>query len=574
MEPCDHPLPPGSITEVSQRLALWARRAPQGFARVEYSSEFSRQQVLTALRQALLPHQLTVQEISLPSHQTAEEITAFLLAALAQSTAEVVAVTGFATAFNRQVSLAAALQGLNFHRERLHVEGLRQIWWMTPVFLQTAIHAMPDLNSWFSLRLTLTESLAAPNQADLPRVIEPERTGAGGNIEDARQRANNLIQRFAAAQNTGATDQELLTTYLLPALEALAEVGAQRELRDLTGQFEGWLGRLQQTDTADLAFALDRLARLYELQGRYSEAEPLYQQALALRQRLLGDDHPAVATSLNNLAALYRSQGRYSEAEPLYQQALALRQRLLGDDHPDVATSLNNLAALYRSQGRYSEAEPLYQQALALRQRLLGDDHPDVATSLNNLALLYDSQGRYSEAEPLYQQALALYQRLLGDDHPHVATSLNNLAGLYYSQGRYSEAEPLYQQALALSQRLLGDDHPDVATSLNNLAGLYDSQGRYSEAEPLYQQALALYQRLLGDDHPHVASTLWHLGVMRYHQGQVAAAAALLLRALPIYQAKLGDHHPDTQNLKSWLAEVKSALLQEASGSSPGRNVG
>jgi tetratricopeptide (TPR) repeat protein len=120
----------------------------------------------------------------------------------------------------------------------------------------------------------------------------------------------------------------------------------------------------------------------------------------------------------------------------------------------------------------------------------------------------------------------------------------------------------------------LGDDHPDVATSLNNLAGLYDSQGRYSEAEPLYQQALALRQRLLGDDHPAVASTLWHLGVMRYHQGQVAAAAALLLRALPIYQAKLGDHHPDTQNLKSWLAGVTSALLQEASGSSPGRNVG
>ncbi|WP_130758759.1 tetratricopeptide repeat protein, partial [Microcystis aeruginosa] len=81
---------------------------------------------------------------------------------------------------------------------------------------------------------------------------------------------------------------------------------------------------------------------------------------LDLRKRLLGDNHPDVAASLNNLAGLYKSQGRYTEAEPLYREALDLRKRLLGDNHPDVAASLNNLAGLYKSQGRYTEAEPLY----------------------------------------------------------------------------------------------------------------------------------------------------------------------------------------------------------------------
>ncbi|MBI9078079.1 MAG: tetratricopeptide repeat protein [Desulfatibacillum sp.] len=32
----------------------------------------------------------------------------------------------------------------------------------------------------------------------------------------------------------------------------------------------------------------------------------------------LGKDHPSVATSCNNLAALYQDQGKYGEAEPLY----------------------------------------------------------------------------------------------------------------------------------------------------------------------------------------------------------------------------------------------------------------
>ncbi|HBB30389.1 MAG TPA: kinesin, partial [Cyanobacteria bacterium UBA9273] len=72
--------------------------------------------------------------------------------------------------------------------------------------------------------------------------------------------------------------------------------------------------------------------------------------------RLLGENHPDVAGSLNNLALLYKSQGRYSEAEPLYRQALAMRQELLGQRHPDVATSLNNLALLYQAKGDTTHA--------------------------------------------------------------------------------------------------------------------------------------------------------------------------------------------------------------------------
>ena len=50
-----------------------------------------------------------------------------------------------------------------------------------------------------------------------------------------------------------------------------------------------------------------------------------------------------MATSLNNLAGLYHAQGKYAAAEPLYNRSLAIREKVLGPQHPDVATSLNNL---------------------------------------------------------------------------------------------------------------------------------------------------------------------------------------------------------------------------------------
>jgi tetratricopeptide (TPR) repeat protein len=65
-----------------------------------------------------------------------------------------------------------------------------------------------------------------------------------------------------------------------------------------------------------------------------------------LKQRLLGQEHPSVATSLNNLAVLYRNQGRYSEAEPLYRQALTMAERILGRNHFLTITIRDNYTAL------------------------------------------------------------------------------------------------------------------------------------------------------------------------------------------------------------------------------------
>jgi tetratricopeptide (TPR) repeat protein len=69
-----------------------------------------------------------------------------------------------------------------------------------------------------------------------------------------------------------------------------------------------------------------------------------------------------MANSLNNLAVLYRAQGRYPEAEPLNQRALAIQEKALGPEHPNTVTNLNNLAELYRAQGRNEEAERLLRE--------------------------------------------------------------------------------------------------------------------------------------------------------------------------------------------------------------------
>ena len=51
---------------------------------------------------------------------------------------------------------------------------------------------------------------------------------------------------------------------------------------------------------------------------------------MAIDEKALGPDHPNVAIDLNNLGVLYDAQGKYSEAEPLFKRALAIDEKALG----------------------------------------------------------------------------------------------------------------------------------------------------------------------------------------------------------------------------------------------------
>jgi hypothetical protein len=52
------------------------------------------------------------------------------------------------------------------------------------------------------------------------------------------------------------------------------------------------------------------------------------------------------------LAALYENQGNYDKAEPLYVACLEQRRIVLGENHPSTLISINNLSALRNKMGK------------------------------------------------------------------------------------------------------------------------------------------------------------------------------------------------------------------------------
>src|SRR5262245_5354002 len=163
--------------------------------------------------------------------------------------------------------------------------------------------------------------------------------------------------------------------------------------------------------TADQATRLAREAWDALQDGRTGEALPKAQEALAMREQLLGSRSPAVGESLNTLGEVYRAQGQLDDAERTHRSALALRESVLGPQHLDVATTLNNMAMLNTARAAYVEAETLLKRAQAIveasppsaqRTRLQ-------AEILESLARVYRGLGRIAEAQEAQARAMLLW---------------------------------------------------------------------------------------------------------------------------------------------------------------------
>ena len=179
--------------------------------------------------------------------------------------------------------------------------------------------------------------------------------------------------------------------------------------------FSGFF-RSQKSDLKK-AETLDRTASNLSKQGRFSEAIPVAEEALVIREKALGREHLDVVASLISLADLYKSLRNYTRAECLYKRSLAITDKTLGPDHPFMSISLYNLAELYHSIGNYSEAESFYKSALALIEKSFGEKHAFMPKFLNGLALLYDTLGDYAKEEPLLKKALAITEKLSGPEN-------------------------------------------------------------------------------------------------------------------------------------------------------------
>lgn len=164
------------------------------------------------------------------------------------------------------------------------------------------------------------------------------------------------------------------------------------------------------------------------------------------------------AEVINEQALAHHERGEYAEAAALYQQALALVEKHLGNTDITGGETIaaahihSGLADTYAARKLYPEAISAYKRALAIYQAR-NEAAAAQASALNGLAIIYYMERNFTEAEPLFVQALALLGGEQGEDTQAMLPILDNLVALYTSTGRRAQAQPLRKRAAELRKQ-------------------------------------------------------------------------------------------------------------------------
>lgn len=279
---------------------------------------------------------------------------------------------------------------------------------------------------------------------------------------------------------------------------------------------------------------LTALATILRRENRYKDAEAALSRALTLEQPELDR-----ATTLNALGVVYTSTERHELAEPVLNEALAIRKQRLPSNSALILETSLSLATIDRSRGHFAEAEAKLRGTLKIAETLGSSSSSTIALHSEFLAEVLASEGKLDEAAALIERSVKLYQQL-GTDDPRLASALKVMASIEAIGGHDREAEQHDRQALSIDERVIGPESPAVASDLISLVPVLERAGRFPDAKSNIDRALTIAIAHFGPDNPMTTSAILASANMAYRKGQYSDARKLADRARQIQERALG----------------------------------
>ena len=276
-------------------------------------------------------------------------------------------------------------------------------------------------------------------------------------------------------------------------------------------------------------------ADMLNQQGRYREAEALYQESETL-YRQLGQDEWALK-SRHMRSMVVRAQGRTAEAQQLCRSTIAEARKLrLGSW---LAHPLYVLALFARDRGDLRQATTLVEESIILlsgtrEHAMLGQCH----TFLGELAL---TQKDLTRARTHLQAGLELVR---GTSTLRLILNAQRLLGdLALAEGHYAQAAAIYNEIMSVFEsRRLGDKLV-LAKTLTSRARLMIQTKRPQEAAQALEGALSLFQEL-GNARRTIHTSSLLIGLY-LRQGRLLRAGKQLLSTYKTARSS-GSVHPRT----------------------------
>jgi len=356
-------------------------------------------------------------------------------------------------------------------------------------------------------------------------------------------------QRSAQQESTRARAVTELLRAALPNSDP-----ARPELDRISGQgFSRLYLRLETGAFAsdpELDQALRRLwGGVYTGLGQGKAAGMVEYAEVSLRNGLVrlrtehGNEHPAVASTMHELAGVLLVRKRYPEAEEVCRQALAMRQRLLGEKSLASADSRALLARVLQSAGKPDDAVREADVAIAMYTASppAEADIPVAAMMALKARVLLDAKEPRG-SESLLREALVRRLRHLPPEDADLNASLSDAADLVEQCPDCDLAKAIGAVWVSMGGKTLAAGLRDDLPRLRSFGAALPFEVTTQQKTRALLNLVALQEKLLGPDDVAIVGTL--IAIVRAAEGdrepQIKVDAAL--RAARILEKKFGPN--------------------------------
>ncbi|GFH55505.1 hypothetical protein CTEN210_11981 [Chaetoceros tenuissimus] len=415
----------------------------------------------------------------------------------------------------------------------------------------TAFTFGSSIPAWYSPNTSYTKrSISKKMTTSRPSAFQTKPANTpflfgAANTKDPNSKSSNIKKsakpctNFGISQSNAASSGSKFRKPFSFDKKSFSQGGFQFQIKKENTNAQNKVERMDiQSEEQQFLKNESEIAKNFQKEGKYDEAEPLFRKCHLLSEGILGQRHPDTLSFMSDLASVLEKQGEYEKAETLFSDCLAGREASLGPVHQDTLSSMINLANIYRLQKKYDKAENLYDLCLPKVKSILAYDHQTLL-AMYGRSVVYFEKGEKVKAEAELSDCLSKSEKTLGADHPDTLEFKYILAIIHLKNGEIEKARPLLLRVFAKRTATLGSRHPDTIEIMSRLADLYSRQGKYDIAESILKDCLSMNKETYGLNHRMTLTSIFDLAAFYNSRNEY-----LKSQALYVEWKLIGLNHP------------------------------
>ena len=368
---------------------------------------------------------------------------------------------------------------------------------------------------------------------------------------ETRRASNLILQAYELAKTYLPPDNSNKLFYGSHAVNVLKEAGRYTAAETI---YEEMLSFFDDNPAAKddnvYPVLLDEVGGFYQTLGQMDKAYDFYNRANILFALRLDREDPRYIQSQINVGNILNAQGKYTEAEGYYLNALQHANRLYGENSWSEALLRRNLGNIYKQTNQYSGELAEREKVKEISELVWGPNHQQHAFALLELGNSYGNSGDKIKAKEFLESAYDKFHLLYGKNSPQTFEAANALIPLYWGD----DPDKLI--------KLFSEQSKYISYYRSQILPLFEVQDR-NEFEVEFIQFLSRYNAFVQESKSPESISALHAALYDWKQAEVGVDPVAMISYLQEPTDLLKRQFNKYQTLRKRIVDAQALTIAE-----------